>query len=163
MRNVNGTLFRLECAVGDRPELDPALPPPDASPPEVKAGAASPARGTVLVIDDDETVLLVTARMIERWGMAVLSAANAESGLELFRANKGSIGAVLLDLTMPGMGGQQALTELRAEEPGVAVVFTSGYAERDVDMGPAGPAAFIQKPYATDELKGVLSRVMGID
>jgi two-component system, cell cycle sensor histidine kinase and response regulator CckA len=147
--------------VNDTPPADTPPPQAGASTPAVQATALSPGGGAILVIDDDETVLLVTSRMIRRWGMDVFSAADGEAGLELFREHKDSIRAVLLDLTMPGMGGQQVMAALRAEEPSVPVVFSSGYAERDVDAGPAGPAAFIQKPYATDELQGVLSRVMG--
>jgi signal transduction histidine kinase len=66
-----------------------------------------PAGATILVIDDEDGVRIVAARLLERAGWSVLTAADGRAGIELFQANADAIGCVLLDLTMPQMSGEQ--------------------------------------------------------
>jgi CheY-like chemotaxis protein len=119
------------------------------------------APGTLLVVDDDEIVRMVTIRMLQRSGFIVLGAANGEEGLDLFRANTGAIHAVLLDMTMPKMDGRATFLALRQVDPEVKVILASGYPESDAtaQFGADGLAGFIQKPYTPDEL---LARVRSV-
>jgi PAS domain S-box-containing protein len=121
--------------------------------------------GTVLVIDDEESVLQVSQRMLERMGFSVLTARDGRQGIEVFRRHLGTIVCVLLDLTMPQMDGEETLVELRRIRDGVHIILSSGYNEqvltqRSVGQGLAG---FIQKPYRYVDLAAKMSEVLGKD
>jgi CheY-like chemotaxis protein len=70
---------------------------------------------------------------------------------------------VLLDLTMPRMGGDEALRHLRELQPGLPVVLTSGYGERETLRGLSDlrPEAFLQKPFRVPELQRLVRSVLG--
>ena len=108
--------------------------------------------GTVLVIDDEESVRTIARQMLERMGFRVLLASDGREGVVIFRETEASgvrITCVLLDLTMPHMDGEEAFHELRRLRPDVTVVLASGYSEatlfgRFANLGFSG---FLQKPY----------------
>jgi len=117
--------------------------------------------GTVLVIDDEPSVRDVARAILERAGFEVLVAASGREGLERFRACADRIVAVLLDMTMPDLAGEEVFAELRSIRPDVPVILSSGYNEQDavrrftadVSAGPeSGLAGFIQKPYLPADL-----------
>ncbi|RMH51289.1 MAG: PAS domain S-box protein, partial [Zetaproteobacteria bacterium] len=111
--------------------------------------------GTVLVVDDEETIRVTAAAMLEDVGFTVLTAADGAEGVELFRAHHEEIRAVLLDMTMPRMNGEEAFREMRLIDPTVRVVLSSGYNEQEATSHFAGKglAGFIQKPYAPEALQ----------
>jgi PAS domain S-box-containing protein len=126
--------------------------------------AVTPHRqGTVLLIDDDPHVRRVAVEMLARLGLQVLTAAHGQEGLEIFRAKGEGIDCVLLDLTMPGIGGEEVFQEMRRLRPEVRVVLSSGYDEQDATQQFVGQdlAGFIQKPYTVAKLQEVLNRVLG--
>jgi len=106
-------------------------------------------RGSVLVIDDEETVREITQRMVEKFGFKGLSAASGAEGVEVFRRQADEIVAVVLDLTMPHKGGEETFRELRAIRDDARVILSSGYSESDLvrRLEGCGIAGFIQKPY----------------
>jgi PAS domain S-box-containing protein len=118
-------------------------------------------RGTVLVVDDDMGVRLVARETCEMAGFSVEEAADGLQALERFRARPDAFAAVLLDMTMPGMDGEECFRELRRIRPDVRVILSSGYNEQDATSRFAGKglAAFIQKPYLPDELIAKLRAV----
>lgn len=126
--------------------------------------ALSPEVGSplVLVIDDEDDVRRTTARILERGGYIALSAADGEGALGLARSLSQPIAAVLLDLTMPGLSGEQVFSELRRLRPEVPIVVVSGYAAEEVTgrFSPDQPAAFLQKPFGAGELLALLRRVL---
>jgi PAS domain S-box-containing protein len=114
--------------------------------------------GTALVIDDDGAVRLIARRLLERMGYTVLVAENGAVGLEVFRARPQEIDFVLLDLTMPVMGGEQTFAELRQLRADLRVILASGYNEQDATsrfVG-AGLAGFIKKPFTIGDLSAVI-------
>ena len=120
-------------------------------------------RGTVLLVDDEPQVRDVAEQMLEVIGFSVLTAKDGREGVEVFRQRSGEIAAVLLDLTMPHMDGVQAFEEMcriRSEAP---VLLSSGYAEDEARnrFAENGLAGFIQKPYATEDLRQKLHAVLG--
>lgn len=119
-------------------------------------------RGSVLVVDDEESVRTVAKSMLESSGFSVLTANDGLSGIEMFRAHRDEIVAVLLDMTMPRMGGAEALPELLRTKPGVPVLITSGYSEQEATrrFTDKGVAGFIQKPYRLDDLVEKLREIM---
>ncbi|HEY1172932.1 MAG TPA: response regulator [Verrucomicrobiae bacterium] len=110
--------------------------------------------GTVLVVDDEETVRDVCRRALQEAGYQVLTASDGAEGLEVFREHRPLIVAVILDLTMPKMDGQQTFNAMRMIMPGVKVLLMSGFSESEVisRFTSKTPAAFIQKPYTPEML-----------
>ena len=110
--------------------------------------------GTVLVVDDEETVRSVARLALERAGYEVLMATNGVEALEVFAGKADEIALVLLDLTMPLMSGEALLEKLKAIQPEVPILLSSGYNEVEVIKRFTGkrPAAFIGKPYSAREL-----------
>jgi len=118
--------------------------------------------GTVLVADDEPAVLQVAKMTLEMAGFSVLEAKDGQEAVNLFRERADEIVAVLLDMTMPRMSGEQAYSELRRLRPNVAVILSSGFNEQDATSRLAGKgfAAFIQKPYRPAELVEQLRQVL---
>jgi CheY-like chemotaxis protein len=112
-------------------------------------------RGTVLLVDDEETIRALGARMLARLGFEVLTAADGREALSVYREHEAEIVLVLLDLTMPHMDGRETLSELVRINPSVRVVISSGYAEQDITSRFCGRglAGFVSKPYTLDALR----------
>jgi PAS domain S-box-containing protein len=119
-------------------------------------------RGTILVIDDEETVQAVAARMLEILGFRVLLANDGREGLETYREHRVEITGVLMDLTMPHLDGEETYRELRAIDPAVRVLLMSGYNEQEAVARFVGKglAGFIQKPFSIEDLKASLRTIL---
>jgi two-component system, cell cycle sensor histidine kinase and response regulator CckA len=119
--------------------------------------------GAVLVVDDDETVRSVARQMLERSGFTVLTARDGSEGLDVYTSSLDPIALVLLDLTMPTLGGEEAFRALRRARPDVRIVLMSGYSSHELAAryGAEGLAGFIQKPFRLEELEECLTRVLG--
>jgi len=118
--------------------------------------------GAVLVIDDDETVRAVAKHMLERSGFTVLTARDGCAGVSAFADSKDEIALVLLDLTMPTLGGDDAFRAMRQLRPDVRVVLMSGYSSQELAAryGAEGLAGFIQKPFRVEELEACLTSAL---
>jgi PAS domain S-box-containing protein len=118
--------------------------------------------GTLLVVDDEPMVRKVARVLLESAGFDVVEAANGVEAVDLYRARAAEIRAVLLDVTMPGLGGVEALKRIREVDPGARVILSSGYDERDTishldrDQG----VEFLQKPYRARTLLKKLRTVL---
>jgi PAS domain S-box-containing protein len=112
------------------------------------------ANGTVLVVDDEQLVRTSARLALERYGYRVLLAENGRRALEVFEQFSGEISAVVLDLTMPVMSGEETLRRLQAIRPDVCVVLSSGYNEAEAvrRFRGYGLAGFLQKPYTAARL-----------
>ena len=129
--------------------------------PETPAQAADARwRGTVLLVEDDETLLTVAVAMVTRLGFKVIEAKDGVEAVELFRPRRDEICVVLCDLTMPRMNGWETLAALRGIRSDIRVVLASGYEEADVMAGdhPEWPQAFLAKPYARASLRDALAK-----
>jgi PAS domain S-box-containing protein len=129
------------------------------------AGRAGPARAvcpTILVIDDEEVVRRTVRHAFESHGYSVVEASNGEEGLKFFQANSAKYQLILLDLTMPVMGGEEALRYIRAIRPDVPIILSSGYDERVATSRFSGLrlSGFIQKPYTTSALISLAVQVL---
>ena len=119
--------------------------------------------GTVLVVEDEDTLRIAVSKMLRRRGFTVIEAANGEAGVDLFRASALQIDVVLLDLTLPGMSGREVLGELRRVKPNVKVIITSAYSQEQAQntLGGQQPWRYIRKPYQINELAGLLRKSIG--
>jgi PAS domain S-box-containing protein len=118
--------------------------------------------GLVLVVDDDETVRAVARQALEMRGYDVLEARDGRFGVDQVKAHGSRISLVLLDMTMPHMGGPAAFREMRQLQPDLPVVLSSGYSEAEA-MGRfegQGLRGFIQKPYSPRELVARIQAVL---
>jgi len=120
---------------------------------------------TVLVVDDEEVVRLVVARMLKRLGYEVLTAADGSEAVETFSRQPDEISCVIVDLAMPGMDGQQTFTALRQIQPDACIVLASGLDEEEVTPRFAGFdfAGFIQKPFSIAILEQKLNDVLHLE
>ncbi|HWR51931.1 MAG TPA: PAS domain S-box protein [Bryobacteraceae bacterium] len=125
---------------------------------EPSRSGARPASGTVLVVDDESLVRLSARMALERYGYRVLLAENGSRGVEIFKQFAGDIVAVVLDLTMPVMGGEETLRGLREIRPDVRVILSSGYNEVQAISRFQGQGldGFLQKPYTATRLVEVV-------
>jgi PAS domain S-box-containing protein len=119
-------------------------------------------QGTVLVVDDEETVRAVSARLIESFGFKTILAHDGRDAVEKLEANRDTITLVLMDLTMPHMDGEQAFREMRKFKPDVRVLLMSGFNEQDAinRFTGKGLSGFIQKPFKRDELQAKLKQIL---
>lgn len=109
---------------------------------------------TILFIDDEDLVRSVGRRMLEKMGYIVLTASDGLEGVAVFRKHRDVIICVVLDLSMPRMGGKQAFEEIRKISGRIPVIMSSGYTEYEVSTKFTGEEhiAFIQKPYKTQDM-----------
>ncbi|MGV8080090.1 MAG: PAS domain S-box protein [Syntrophales bacterium] len=116
---------------------------------EMKKGS-----GTILIVDDEEVVATVAGEMLEHLGYRVIVAKSGKEALEVFTARRDEIDLVLLDMIMPKMSGGETFDQLKAMDPGVRVILSSGYsidgeARQILNRGCRG---FINKPYSLQML-----------
>jgi PAS domain S-box-containing protein len=111
--------------------------------------------GTILVVDDEPAVRNVASSMLRDIGFRTLLAEDGNAALAVYRKHASEIVCVLMDLTMPGLDGQETFRELRRIQPDVRVLLMSGYNEQDAISGfvGRGVAGFIQKPFTFSELE----------
>jgi len=116
------------------------------------------ASGTVLIVDDEETIRETAAMMLEDMGFETLVAVDGLNGVAVYRQHQHEIVAVLLDMTMPTLDGKGCFRELRRINKDVKVILSSGYNEQEATGLFSGKrlAGFIQKPYHPDVLADVV-------
>ena len=121
--------------------------------------------GTILFADDEEPVLAVGKRMLERIGFSVLTSPDGREAVKVFREHADEIVGVLLDLTMPHMDAEEAFREMRRLRPGIPVILCSGYNEQEATQRFAGKglAGFVQKPFGKATLREKLMAVLAIE
>jgi two-component system, cell cycle sensor histidine kinase and response regulator CckA len=136
-----------------------APPPKEAAPPP----AARADRGAVLLADDEDAVRRLAARALIRAGWQVIEADSGGSALESLRASGAKIQALVTDLVMPGMAGEELAQAVRTacEDAHLPVVMVSGYAETHNSQAITDPdTIFLAKPYSLADLVAALSRLV---
>jgi|GEM_PF-1901370 len=115
---------------------------------------AGPRGRTILVVDDEFPIREALTDLLEMEGYTVLTAADGHAGVEMLAAQHEEIGAVILDLLMPVMGGGETLRAMRAINPHVKIILSSGYDEAEIlrrldewGLQEEHPSALVHKPY----------------
>ena len=136
------------------PELDPA----DEGTPVTGLS------GVILLVDDEPTVRAILRQGLEQAGFKVLEAADGVDGVAAFVRHRSAISLVLLDLTMPRMGGDLVFREIRKLAPALPVVLMSGYSEQEATSALAsqGLAGFLPKPCSIRDALEVVRRALGV-
>jgi len=119
-------------------------------------------KGTVLLVDDDETIRTVGTEMLETIGFRVITACDGRDAIDVFGNFKDEIQCVLLDLAMPNMDGVEAFEKIRNIKRDALVILSSGYSESEIEdkFQNSGYAGFIQKPYKISDLADRISKVI---
>lgn len=119
--------------------------------------SAAPVPGsepTILVVDDNEMLRVLTVKILSAAGYRVLAAQDGPEAVALFRRHSTAIDLVLLDAVMPDMNGWETFEQMRSVRAGVPAVFMSGHIEMPVPECAAQAEAlpFLSKPYAPRDL-----------
>ncbi len=119
--------------------------------------------GTVLVVDDDAMIRSLATRMLEHLGFEVITASDGCEAVEIFQDRAETIACVLLDLTMPRMGGEETFSAMRRISADVPVILSSGYNKEIVteEFSAKGLAGFVQKPYELEALSRAFKNALG--
>jgi len=120
--------------------------------------------GRILVMDDEEMVLHVASRIIDRLGFSVATARDGREAIELYRrgmAEGNPFDLVIMDLTVPGgMGGREAIRLLKQIDPSVRAIVSSGYSNDPVmaSFRDYGFLSVVAKPYSIEDLSDAIRR-----
>jgi two-component system, cell cycle sensor histidine kinase and response regulator CckA len=134
---------------------------PSAAQPTTMVASSLP--GTVLIVDDDDLARSSCRALVESSGMHVLTAADGEEAIAVYRDHKDEIACILLDLTMPKKDGMDTLKELRMMGATVPIILVSGYGEAEATRKFAGLglAGFMQKPFGLQDAVEEIRRAIG--
>jgi len=132
----------------------------------VSAPAASqPFRGTgsVLVVDDEDMVREAARHSLERAGYTALLASSGAEAVELLKGHAGEVRLIVLDMTMPGLTGEETLDRLRSIRPGIPIIVSSGYSELVAQRRFGNRIdGFLQKPYTVTDFGRAVQTAVGL-
>lgn len=131
------------------PALDqPATPPT----PVLQAATMGRSSGVILLVDDEDTVRMIAAKILKSAGYEVESASDGEQAVQIFKTTPSRFSAVLLDLTMPCLSGEETFKTLRAIKPDCVVILMSGFNEQEAveRFAGRGIAGFLAKPFSAE-------------
>ncbi len=139
----------------------PAVRQEPVEPKEAK-GKITAAKGAVLVVDDEEMVLETSARMLATLGFTVHRAGGGHEALEMFRQNFRALDLVVLDMVMPGIGGEEVYRQIKQMKPEARVLISSGYDPRGkmIDLLDPNRDGFLRKPFSLGELSEKVQGLM---
>jgi two-component system, cell cycle sensor histidine kinase and response regulator CckA len=109
-------------------------------------------KGTILLVDDEESVRGIILKILRRANYTVLEAASGDAAIELVGAHAGVIDLLITDMFMPGMRGPEVAQKLASKRAGLRVLFMSGYADQELKTGVPAGANFLNKPFSGAEL-----------
>jgi PAS domain S-box-containing protein len=116
---------------------------------------------TVLIIEDEDQVCRLAKSSLETFGYNVLTAADGEQGLTVYRKNRSSIDIVLLDLTMPKLSGKMVYKRMLKMDPEARVIICSGQSDDNLKEGILSSAGgFLKKPYRVNDLARIVRDVL---
>ncbi len=163
---AHGVLITVENRIGGGSVFSVFFPlSAQTAPPRIEHVAEIPqvfTGGIVLVVEDEEEVRKMAARMLINLGLTVFQAKDGVEAVEIFRQHKDEISCILTDLTMPRMDGWETIDALRAVKPDLPVILASGYDEFTAMEGdhPNQPDVFLNKPYGVRILKDAIGKAM---
>ena len=124
--------------------------------------AAQPGNETVLLVEDDETVLALCSTVLQNHGYTVLEAESASAAIDISRSYRDAIHLLLSDVVMPGSNGPALSVEIRDARPGIRTLFMSGYTEETMNQHgfSSRSAGFIQKPFSASTLAKKVRQIL---
>jgi two-component system cell cycle sensor histidine kinase/response regulator CckA len=112
-------------------------------------GEGGSLKGVVLMIEDEEHIRIVFRDAMFDEGVMVIGIATGEDGVKFYRDHHNEINLVVLDLSLPGISGEETFKRLKVIDPNVRVVISSGFPNEDVTkkFKGTGVIGYLQKPY----------------
>jgi DNA-binding NtrC family response regulator len=114
--------------------------------------------GTVLLVEDEESVRELVRATLEKQGYTVLDTGKGDVALQMAQSHAGPIDILISDLVLPGMGGRELGSKVNESHPETKILIVSGYPE-DMVVGPG--IEFLQKPFTLQALAGKVQDVLG--
>jgi PAS domain S-box-containing protein len=147
-----GATFNVYLPASEKTVIEPNIP----------KATILPGNETVLFVDDEEGIVEIARLILEKLGYTVIEAHGGRKAVEIYRRQERQIDIVILDMIMPGMSGSETFAELRAIDPHVKILLSSGYsitgqAQRIMEQGCNG---FIQKPFNMQDLSLKVRQVL---
>ena len=162
----SGGFITVESQIGAGSTFRVFLPQASASetPPQEPVTIQPFPRGTetILLVEDEEGVRMITQKILESCGYTVLTAADGASGVSLAREHTGALDLLLSDVILPGISGVQLAEQILALRPEIKCLFMSGYTP-DALLSSAlkeSEMNFVQKPYNAAGLAGKVRQVL---
>ncbi len=120
----------------------------------------SGARGSVLVVDDEEHICEIVAATLEPVAAKIFKAGSAEEALEILRDE--NLDVVISDIRMPGMNGLEFLRQAKQEQPGVLFLMITAHGTMDTAVRALrfGASDFLAKPFENSELRQIVERLL---
>lgn len=149
-----GTTFKIYFPAASLPSKHP--------PPSTKTIGLSQGSETILMVDDEHSIIDFVSKALNMFGYTFLSANTGETALEIIEKKDQPIDLILLDINMPGMGGYQCLKRIKQIAPHLKVIISSGYTDDphiDTCME-LGALSFLKKPYKVPALMALLRDVL---
>jgi CheY-like chemotaxis protein len=123
-------------------------------------------KGKILLMDDEQIILDVTQEVLSFLGYDVMFAKDGAEAVDLYKRQKEAntpFDVVILDLSIPeGMGGKEAIQNLREFDPAVKAIVSSGYSNDPVvvDYPEYGFSGKLSKPYKINDMKAILESLL---
>lgn len=113
---------------------------------------------TILLVEDEENVRIITSKILQKQGVKTIEAANGKEALEIYQRNLDRIDLVITDIGMPVMDGYELFEKLKEVSPSLPIVITSGFCVTDVAsrIPIDNIAGFVEKPYSPEQMCEVL-------
>lgn len=166
IRGHNGAL-QVKSKLGEGASFCILLPPSKQGAPErlVKTSDVVDwhSDGRILIVDDESNVRSITGAFAEKLGFEILTATDGQEGVDVFQKHHQKIDVVLMDMTMPRLGGMDAMQKMRKINSGIPIVLVSGYSEMEgcsTVSGEGKADGFLQKPFKFKDLKKSLYKVL---
>lgn len=117
---------------------------------------------TILLVDDELTVIETGKAVLESLGYRVLTAQNGEEAVATFKGQGGEIDLILMDVVMPVMGGDDAASAIRKIKPEIKIIFATGYAKPSSSDGifDMESETVISKPYSTGRISQLIRTIL---
>jgi two-component system cell cycle sensor histidine kinase/response regulator CckA len=148
----HGTTFKLYLPISNKEVLNEGI----------ANGQTYKGRETILLIDDEEMIANTGKKLLEKLGYRVFLAESGQSALKIYERYRDRIGLIILDMIMPGMSGSEVFDHLKATDPSVRVLLSSGYslsgqASQIMERGCNG---FIQKPFNIEQISKKIREIL---
>jgi two-component system, cell cycle sensor histidine kinase and response regulator CckA len=129
---------------------------------EAKPRADLTGQGTILLVEDEEGLRSLNARGLRSRGYSVIEASNGIEALEALEEKNGAVDLVVSDVVMPEMDGPTLLKTMRTRNPGLKIIFVSGYAEDafEKSLPENQQFAFLPKPFTLSQLVAAVKETM---
>jgi two-component system cell cycle sensor histidine kinase/response regulator CckA len=147
-----GTTFQVLFPVVEAPKMETR---------DARAVTAAVGGGVILVVDDEDMVRRAAKVSLEKYGYQVVLAEDGKRAVDVLTSLDHTISGVLLDMTMPGMSGEQTFQQMRRIRPDLPVIASSGFSEAEaIARFGLGISGFVQKPYTAAALAAKVAEVM---